>query len=105
MSRLDSHFPDHSKGASSQHIAEGMVALLAAHRAFPSPNYQLKFRSPGFQPFARPDTLKDKFTVTAEEVVAGLQRVSRVAHLDLNLQIAAIDDSLFLLVPQRAITQ
>ncbi|TAL00182.1 MAG: hypothetical protein EPO08_14500 [Rhodospirillaceae bacterium] len=98
---LDAHFPNHAEGISSQRIAESMLALLKSHGAAPTPtpNYKLRVRAPGFNPMERSDTLKDKFTVSAEEIIAGVKRVTSVMGLSLRANIAVLDDSLFLLTP------
>lgn len=92
---LENYFPHHRDGDSTRKIVEEIVAALAAKGARPRPDYRLEFREPGYRRGARSDILKDKFTLEADELIAGLKAAMNLLGIGLKLKVAAIDDSLF----------
>jgi surface carbohydrate biosynthesis protein len=97
---LDAHFVEPDEGAASQKIAEAMAKMLAQQGAAPAKGYVPTFRGKGFRPFPRADVLKDKFTLSADDLKASLEKVGRYFKRPYNISIGQLDDSLFLLVPK-----
>lgn len=96
---LEAHFPDHRLGLATKKIADELALLLRKHSAPPRADFKLKFRPPGFQRPVRPDVLKDKFTLGAEELVQRIQSAAAAMGVPIKLNIGVMDDSLFLLQP------
>jgi surface carbohydrate biosynthesis protein len=101
QTNLRTHFPDHDEGIAAKKIADGVLHLLASRGVPAGSPVDLTFSDPGFRVFNRPATLKDKFTVTQDEVLAGLRNAASRMGLALKADVVTVDDSLFMLMPRR----
>lgn len=95
---LSEYFPGYSNGESGRAIAEKLIQLLRNRGAQPPARYKLAFRKE-FSPYPRHDTLKDKMTVTQDEFVGLFERVRMSNGLSAQVQLQALDDSLFVMRP------
>lgn len=94
---LDTYFPGHREGDSSRKIAEKLLELARQNGRAPRPDQQLGFRPPGYRGMVRPDILKDKFTLTPEELRRHLTAAIERLGLSMRLKATQLDDSLFYL--------
>jgi len=97
---VEQYFPDYEDGVSCQRIAEELIKVMEANGAAkPSSSFELALREPGLRPCSRPATLKDKFTVSLQEIGAAITKMRPLSGYEGNPRIATLDDSLFLLLP------
>lgn len=94
---LDKFFPTHQAGDATRLIADHMGALLRAHGALPDPAYLPKSRKKGYRPYPRIDALKEKITVSGEEMVKALTAANKMVGVPGRVVVEEVDDSLFLL--------
>jgi len=97
---LDRFLPNHDDGSASKAIADGIVRLLASRGVAPRGGYQLSCREgTSFGSIKRSDTMKDKFTLSMDELVDRMQRVSAAMDVHLGVSASDLDDSIFLIMP------
>lgn len=94
---LAEYYPGYKDGAAARAVSEKLAGLLSTRGAPPKAGYVLQMRSPGFQTYQRSPELKDKFTVSAEEVAAAIRAEASLTGLSGQLHIKQLDDSLFFL--------
>jgi hypothetical protein len=94
---LERYFPGHREGDSSRKIAEKLMELARQNGRTPRADLPLGFRAPGYRSMVRPDILKDKFTLTPEELRQHLSAAIQRLGLTIELKAAQLDDSLYYL--------
>jgi len=97
---LENHLPGYRAGSAASTIADGLIGLLRANGAEPRKGYQFALRGGQYKVFKRPDTLKDKMTASADEIIAGFRNLGHITGPIGNVSMSVMDDSLFLLTPQ-----
>lgn len=97
---LSKCFKDYEKAEASKKIASGLVQLLKQHGAsFPAAGVP-QIRGVGYKSVKRNETLKDKFSLTSEELATRLQSLLNEIGCGINIGLLPVEDSLFLLKPK-----
>lgn len=95
---LEEFFPNHRDSDASHMIADKLAGLLRAHGAVPSKTYRPQRRGK-FKVFPRVPGMKEKITVSRDEMAAKLRAASGIVGASGKVFIDEVDDSLFLLTP------
>jgi surface carbohydrate biosynthesis protein len=97
---LTDHFWQYKEGTAAVRVAAAMNELLTSRNARSLREFKPYFRQPGFRAYPRNDTLKDKFTLSQDELIGRAKQVLALAGLKANINLAQLDDSVFLLLPK-----
>ncbi|MDX2143324.1 MAG: hypothetical protein SFV19_08210 [Rhodospirillaceae bacterium] len=97
---LTDHFWKYKEGSAAARVAQAMKELLKSHDSRSIREFKPYFRQPGFRTYARNDTLRDKFTLSQDELIGRIKQVLALAGLKVNINLSQLDDSVFLLFPK-----
>jgi surface carbohydrate biosynthesis protein len=93
-------FPGYETGRASRSIAKEMVRLLIGAGITAIDHRAVLPAFVGYQRHARADTLRDKFTISQEDFLLRLQQICGSLGYNIQFNIRALDDSLFIMVPK-----
>jgi surface carbohydrate biosynthesis protein len=97
---LSTYFVNYRTSDASLKIAEKIGHLLLEQGAHPDPEYRWNIL-PGqkYIAYQRAQPLREKMTVSLAEVMSSLERLVSITGVKRNIELAQIEDSLFLLRP------
>jgi hypothetical protein len=98
--QLETYFSGYRSGNAAATIASSLGQLLINHGGSPDASYRWQI-VPGqqYRAYQRGPALKEKMTVSVSEALNGVKRLLPIVGLTRKINIAEIEDSLFLIQP------